>query len=114
LGYNTVSSSASLLITLETTTTPTTSKSFPLRKVIEEYTPQLGDELGLVIGKDIVLLKEYNDGWGFGMDPVTKGKGAFPLLCLAPASAMDPQMSVGDDATLPSTTAEYDALYKGE
>lgn len=51
--------------------------------VIHPYYPTLADELGLEVGCEILLMKLFDDGWGFGVKPMTGQQGAFPLVCVS-------------------------------
>ncbi|KAJ3392651.1 hypothetical protein HDU84_003657 [Entophlyctis sp. JEL0112] len=51
-------------------------------RVLFPYQAQQDDELELVVGNDIILLKSFDDGWALGMQPLTGQKGAFPLACV--------------------------------
>ncbi|KAJ3132138.1 hypothetical protein HK100_005667, partial [Physocladia obscura] len=53
-------------------------------RVVHSYEPLGGasDELSLVVGHDLIMLAEFEDGWGLGMLPLTGEKGAFPLPCV--------------------------------
>ncbi|KAJ3382374.1 hypothetical protein HDU84_004336 [Entophlyctis sp. JEL0112] len=51
-------------------------------RVLFPYQAQQDDELDLVVGNDIILLKSFDDGWALGMQPLTGQKGAFPLACV--------------------------------
>jgi hypothetical protein len=97
--------------TSTSTSTTSASESFQLRKIVHPYTPTLADELELVMGKDILVLKEFDDGWGLAMDPESGVQGAFPLVCVAPASAMDPRMSI---ATVNSNAATGNPMAPSE
>ncbi|KAI8852108.1 hypothetical protein BC829DRAFT_385153 [Chytridium lagenaria] len=54
-----------------------------LMRIIHPYNPTLADELQLVVGADIIVLRSFDDGWGLGMNPITGAQGAFPLVCVA-------------------------------
>ncbi|KAJ3242704.1 Sorbin and SH3 domain-containing protein 1, partial [Chytriomyces hyalinus] len=43
------------------------------------FTPQQNDELQALYGDKILLKKEFDDGWGFGINLRTKKEGSFPL-----------------------------------
>ncbi|TPX52859.1 hypothetical protein CcCBS67573_g09788, partial [Chytriomyces confervae] len=43
------------------------------------FTPQQKDELQTLYGDKIVLKKEFDDGWGYGINLRTKKEGSFPL-----------------------------------
>ncbi|KAJ3237261.1 Sorbin and SH3 domain-containing protein 2 [Chytriomyces hyalinus] len=55
-------------------------------RVVHPYRAVLNDELTLVVGCDVVMTKEHNDGWADGIDPVTGARGVFPTTCV-----MDPE-----------------------
>ncbi|KAJ3027791.1 UNVERIFIED_CONTAM: hypothetical protein HDU68_003130 [Siphonaria sp. JEL0065] len=50
------------------------------------------DELTLVVGHDLIMLAEFEDGWGLGMLPLTGQKGAFPMPCVVRYSASSPSL----------------------
>ncbi|KAJ3084436.1 hypothetical protein HDU99_000867 [Rhizoclosmatium hyalinum] len=55
-------------------------------RVVHPYTPtnpEIQDELTIVAGQDLIMLAEFEDGWGMGMLPLTGQKGAFPMPCVA-------------------------------
>ncbi|KAI8613463.1 hypothetical protein BC830DRAFT_1132114 [Chytriomyces sp. MP71] len=54
-------------------------------RVVHPYRAVLNDELTLVVGNDVIMTKEHNDGWADGIDPVTGARGVFPTTCV-----MDP------------------------
>ncbi|KAJ3189072.1 hypothetical protein HK101_008964 [Irineochytrium annulatum] len=55
--------------------------------ITHPYAPTLADELELVLGQEIVVLKAFDDGWGLGLIPSTGAQGAFPLVCVGAAGA---------------------------
>lgn len=52
-------------------------------KVVHPYDATLQDELSLAVGTDILVMKEFDDGWAQGMNPKTGVQGAFPMICVA-------------------------------
>ncbi|KAJ3259957.1 hypothetical protein HK103_001467 [Boothiomyces macroporosus] len=54
--------------------------------IIHPYTSVLDDELSLVEGKSIYLLKAFDDGWGLAVDPESGKQGAVPLVCVEEAT----------------------------
>ncbi|KAI8337804.1 hypothetical protein BD560DRAFT_413152 [Blakeslea trispora] len=54
--------------------------------VIHAYPPQMADELALNVGDIICLALHFDDGWALGYNVTTGLKGAFPLVCITPAS----------------------------
>lgn len=62
-------------------TIPEGSKKF---KIIHPYSSTMDDELTLLVGKSVYLLKEYDDGWGLAIDPETGAQGALPMVCIEP------------------------------
>ncbi|KAI8335244.1 hypothetical protein EDC96DRAFT_524940 [Choanephora cucurbitarum] len=54
--------------------------------VIHPYPPQMADELALNVGDIICLALHFDDGWALGYNVTTGLKGAFPLVCITPAS----------------------------
>ena len=56
----------------------------PTHKAIYPYSKALPDELELEIGDEIVILKEFDDGWALGKIIGTGMEGAFPLVCIQP------------------------------
>ncbi|TPX44751.1 hypothetical protein CcCBS67573_g10397 [Chytriomyces confervae] len=69
-----------------TTTAPIITKH-EIVKVIHSYAPAAVDELDLVEGDDLILIKRFDDGWAVGMQPVSGRQGVFPLICVATAEA---------------------------
>ncbi|KAI8099167.1 uncharacterized protein BX664DRAFT_289128 [Halteromyces radiatus] len=61
-------------------------KQEDLYTVIHAYPPQMDDELALNIGDIIMLALPFDDGWALGINMSTGLKGAFPLVCVSPAS----------------------------
>ncbi|KAI9350269.1 hypothetical protein BDR26DRAFT_581835 [Obelidium mucronatum] len=55
------------------------STSSKMYTVIREYAPLRDDELKLEFGKDVILLKSFEDGWGKGYEPQSGSIGMFPL-----------------------------------
>ncbi|KAG2181443.1 hypothetical protein INT44_008256 [Umbelopsis vinacea] len=54
--------------------------------VIHQYYPSQPDELSLRKNDIIVSTVAFDDGWGVGVNITTGQKGAFPLICVTPAS----------------------------
>ncbi|KAJ3272645.1 hypothetical protein HDV01_005392 [Terramyces sp. JEL0728] len=54
--------------------------------IIHSYTSVLDDELPLVEGKSVYLLKAFDDGWGLAVDPESGKQGAVPLVCVEEAT----------------------------
>lgn len=91
--------------------TPTTPPPLPttFTHEIEEfyvavhpYPPQIVDELELHVGDVVCLAMIFDDGWGLGFNVNTGLKGAFPLVCVTPASReVLEQVLMGED-TYPS------------
>lgn len=54
--------------------------------VIHQYNPSQPDELSLRKNDIIVSTVAFDDGWGVGVNITTGQKGAFPLICVTPAS----------------------------
>ncbi|KAJ3370306.1 hypothetical protein HDU91_006306 [Kappamyces sp. JEL0680] len=50
-------------------------------KVLHPYDATLDDELTLVPGTNIYMVRSFDDGWALGVDPRTGDQGAFPLVC---------------------------------
>ncbi|KAI8826033.1 uncharacterized protein EV422DRAFT_515064 [Fimicolochytrium jonesii] len=50
--------------------------------VVHPYVPALSDELPLHAGSTIMMLKNFDDGWGLGTNAATGETGAFPLVCV--------------------------------
>eukprot|EP00842_Homolaphlyctis_polyrhiza_P005944 jgi/Hompol1/6350/HPOL_002030-RA len=51
-------------------------------RVLHPYEPAMPDELRLIVGNDIIMVRAFDDGWALGFDPVTAKQGAFPLVCV--------------------------------
>ncbi|KAI8813549.1 hypothetical protein BJ742DRAFT_865593 [Cladochytrium replicatum] len=51
--------------------------------VVYPYEPAMPDELRLTPGEDIIVLKNFDDGWGLGALVSTRQQGAFPIVCVA-------------------------------
>ncbi|KAJ1542158.1 hypothetical protein HK405_010173, partial [Cladochytrium tenue] len=66
-----------------------TSRGEALVRVVHPYAPTLADELLLEVGREVILLKAFDDGWALGMNPVTGQQGAFPLVCVADPAGDD-------------------------
>jgi hypothetical protein len=49
--------------------------------ILHSYEAQLDDELTLAMGRQIFMVRSFDDGWGLGVDPITGKQGAFPLVC---------------------------------
>ncbi|KAJ3038219.1 hypothetical protein HDV00_000892 [Rhizophlyctis rosea] len=67
----------------------TPSQTVPMR-IIHPYNPSLQDELTLVPGATLLLVKAFDDGWALGLQPETGKQGAFPLVCVAPFEGSPP------------------------
>ncbi|KAI9358590.1 hypothetical protein DFJ73DRAFT_819008 [Zopfochytrium polystomum] len=70
----------------DTNSTPSISsstQSAPLvMRILHPYVPTLPDELELMVGQEVVVLRAFDDGWGLGMTPSNGAQGAFPLVCV--------------------------------
>lgn len=53
---------------------------------VHQYCPSQPDELNLEKGDIIVSTVSFDDGWAVGVNITTGEKGAFPLVCVTPAS----------------------------
>ncbi|KAJ3389794.1 hypothetical protein HDU84_008285 [Entophlyctis sp. JEL0112] len=62
-----------------------------IMRVIHPYEALLQDELDLVEGGDIILVKKFDDGWAQGINPLTGKQGAFPLVCVVPVAEYNSQ-----------------------
>ncbi|KAI9359282.1 hypothetical protein DFJ73DRAFT_121192 [Zopfochytrium polystomum] len=51
-------------------------------RVLHPYAPTLNDELELVVGQEVIVLRAFDDGWGLGTTPSNGAQGAFPLVCV--------------------------------
>jgi hypothetical protein len=51
-----------------------------MRVAIEKFTTSGSDELPLDIGDLVYCLKEFDDGWALGCNPITQEQGVFPLM----------------------------------
>ncbi|KAJ1544712.1 hypothetical protein HK405_008448, partial [Cladochytrium tenue] len=51
-------------------------------RVIHPYAPTLEDELELIAGQEVIVLRAFDDGWGLGVTPTNGAQGAFPLVCV--------------------------------
>ncbi|KAJ3121607.1 Sorbin and SH3 domain-containing protein 1 [Physocladia obscura] len=51
-------------------------------RVVYDYIAQHPDEINCAIGDQIVLKTEYDDGWAFGLNTITKQEGYFPIEIL--------------------------------
>ncbi|KAI9326804.1 hypothetical protein BDR26DRAFT_901758 [Obelidium mucronatum] len=49
---------------------------------VHGYSPIQNDELGIQAGDSIVIKTEYDDGWAFGFNTVTRQEGYFPVEVL--------------------------------
>lgn len=67
-----------------------------IMRIIHPYEATLADELSLVLGRTIVLLKSFDDGWALGLDPNTGAQGAFPLVCVVSDNADSSNSSAGN------------------
>ncbi|KAJ3217448.1 hypothetical protein HDU67_007918 [Dinochytrium kinnereticum] len=70
-------------------------------RVVHPYVATLADELQLTVGKDIILLRSFDDGWGLGMNPLTGAQGAFPLVCVVSLEEAS-RLSMASNARPPS------------
>ncbi|KAI9091131.1 hypothetical protein DFS34DRAFT_597299 [Phlyctochytrium arcticum] len=52
-------------------------------RVLHPYDPTMEDELPLIAGTEIVMVRAFDDGWALGAIPATGQQGAFPLVCVA-------------------------------
>jgi hypothetical protein len=71
------------------------------------YPPQIADELEIHVGDVVCLAMIFDDGWGLGFNVNTGLKGAFPLVCVTPASReVLEQVLMGEDAQHSQKTIE--------
>ena len=68
---------------VQRTPTPPKRKSqlVCVMKVIHPYTPNLEDELELDMNDHILVVKDFDDGWGLGVNKASGKQGVFPLVC---------------------------------
>ncbi|KAJ3137670.1 Abnormal cell lineage protein 44 [Physocladia obscura] len=62
-----------------------------IMRIIHPYDAQLEDELQLVEGDDLIVLKKFDDGWAQGLNPLTGKQGAFPLVCVISLAELNSQ-----------------------
>ncbi len=55
-------------------------------KCIREYTPELDDEIEMIVGDIIALSHKYDDGWAYGLNLNTGGVGVMPLSYVVPTN----------------------------
>ncbi|ORY40094.1 hypothetical protein BCR33DRAFT_719507 [Rhizoclosmatium globosum] len=58
------------------------TEGFLRMRVVHSYVAQADDELTLVHGMDVLLLKQFMDGWGRGQNVETGRVGMFPMVCV--------------------------------
>ncbi|KAI8616343.1 hypothetical protein BC830DRAFT_1118330 [Chytriomyces sp. MP71] len=51
-------------------------------RVIHAYEAQAQDEVSLKLNQVVILLRQFEDEWGFGVSPVSGAAGMFPLPCV--------------------------------
>lgn len=61
--------------------------------ILHSYTSSLEDELDLVEGTRVFLVKQFDDGWALGVDPRSGNQGAFPLVCVDTRTSADKRES---------------------
>jgi hypothetical protein len=59
----------------------TGSKQNQVLVVVEGYEAICDDELDLKLGDHIYCVKEFDDGWALGCNPITEKQGVFPIIC---------------------------------
>lgn len=78
--------------------TPFTHEIEEFYVAVHPYPPQIVDELELHVGDVVCLAMIFDDGWGLGFNVNTGLKGAFPLVCVTPASReVLEQVLMGED-----------------
>jgi hypothetical protein len=78
--------------------TPFTHEIEEFYVAVHPYPPQIADELELHVGDVVCLAMIFDDGWGLGFNVNTGLKGAFPLVCVTPASReVLEQVLMGDE-----------------
>ena len=72
-------------------------------KVIHKYASNSCDEFSFEVGKEVLLIHEYDDGWAVVHSPITGEQGVFPMVALvevdAPAPAPDPSEVMDGEAS---------------
>jgi hypothetical protein len=64
-----------------------------LLTVIHPYESSMQDELNIVPGDQIILIKEFDDGWAQGKHIQTGKEGVFPMICVESSSYDHPSAS---------------------
>ncbi|KAJ3127514.1 hypothetical protein HK100_009712 [Physocladia obscura] len=59
-----------------------TEEGFLRAHVTHQYSAICKDELELAVGSDVIILKQFNDGWARGRDINTGKIGMFPMVCV--------------------------------
>lgn len=59
-------------------------------KVIHKYTSNSCDEFSFEVGKEVLLIHEYDDGWAVVHSPITGEQGVFPMVSLGEVDAPVP------------------------
>lgn len=72
---------ASVPIMVDTAPESTATEESKKLQVFHEYKASIDDELSLDVGDEILVLREFDDGWALGVNLKTKAQGAFPLVC---------------------------------
>ncbi|KAI9184251.1 hypothetical protein H9P43_003304 [Blastocladiella emersonii ATCC 22665] len=58
--------------------------------VVYPHEPDMGDEIGLVVGDEVWVEVAYQDGWAAGVNLTRNVQGVFPLVCLQPTALRQP------------------------
>ncbi|KAI8608242.1 hypothetical protein BC830DRAFT_1156051 [Chytriomyces sp. MP71] len=78
---------------------PMPQQQFEKVYVLFGYDATQDDELTLVPGKEVLLLRRFDDGWGLAMSPITAKKGAIPLVCVGTKEQLTASL-IGDRASV--------------
>ncbi|CAD6974153.1 unnamed protein product [Tilletia controversa] len=86
---------------------------------IYPYSATLTDEINLEVDDVVNVVRLYDDGWALGRRTAGPGivaaEGAFPLVCVTHASAVDGPASRGMGGSLPgATSSDDDRLTSGD
>ncbi|KAI9319884.1 hypothetical protein BX666DRAFT_1917106 [Dichotomocladium elegans] len=85
---------------------------------IHMYPPQQQDEVMLHPGDILMVIMQFDDGWGFGYNLSTGQKGALPMICVAPFSATacnnddKPSLAFQQSLIIPGEVTDKDDIVK--
>ncbi|KAI0352592.1 hypothetical protein OH77DRAFT_1359444, partial [Trametes cingulata] len=56
----------------------------PVETIMRPFVPTMDDEMGVVPGQEVRIVRRFDDGWAFAEDVARGAQGLIPIDCLRP------------------------------